>query len=152
MKVILRKDIPKIGRRGEVKEVHDGYARNFLIPQSLAEIATPEALASLEKIKKVSLIEKEVAHDLLVKNLKQLGGVTLVIRRSANEKGHLFSAIRPNDITDALKKEHRIELAPENLLIGEPIKETGTFSINIGIGDAKGILVLIVENDKKAKK
>jgi large subunit ribosomal protein L9 len=149
MKVILKKDIPKIGKRGEIKEMNDGYARNFLIPHSLAEIATPEAVANLEKIKKIARIEKEIEHDLLLRNLKQLAGVTVVLKRPANEQGHLFSGIHPNDIVESLRREHRIEILPEHLVIPKPIKETGTFTVEVEVKDIKASFVVEVMNDKK---
>ncbi len=151
MKVILKKDIPKIGKRGDIKEMNDGYARNFLIPHSLAEAATPEAVANLEKIQKIARIEKEVERDLLLKNLKQLTGVTVTLDRNANEQGHLFSGIHPNDIIESLRKEHRIEILPEHLIIEKPIKELGTFTVNVLVGDAKALFTVEVRNEKKGK-
>ncbi len=148
MKVILLKDVKKIGRRGEVKEISDGYARNFLIPQRLAELATPEAIAKLEKMKQVSHIEKKVQHDLLVENIKKLEAITVVLKRPANEKGHLFSAIRAEDIVEALQTKHSTQIAPENLIIDTPIKMLGTFSIGAKVDEVKGKFTLVVEQEK----
>ncbi len=148
MKVILRKDIPKVGKRGEVREVNDGYARNFLFPHGFAEMATPEALSSLEKIKKVALIEKEIQHDLLRKNLKELEGVTVKIVRPANEKGHLFSSIHREDILLALKKDHHIEMASESLVMERPLKELGVFTLNVETAGQKATFTVLVEQGK----
>ncbi len=132
--------------------MNDGYARNFLIPQKLAEMATPEAIAKIEKMKKTAYIEKKVQHDLLVKNIKELEAITVTLKRSANEKGHLFSAIHPDDIVEALKVKHRTHIAPENLVIETPIKMLGTFSIGAHIDDVKGSFTLVIEPEAKTKK
>ncbi len=149
MKVILLKDIPKIGKRGMVMEMNDGYVRNFLIPNRLAQMATPEALASLLKIKNMAIAENKVQRDLLTKNLKELEGITVVIKKPANEKGHLFSAIHADDIVENLKEKHHTHILPENLVIDTPIKTLGTFPIDVSVGDMKGKFTLVVEASKK---
>jgi len=72
MKVIFLKDIPRVGKRYDVKEINDGYAMNFLLPRKLAEIATPKAIIELEKRKKEIIVEREIQEDLLLRNLEEI--------------------------------------------------------------------------------
>src|SRR3989338_9682031 len=98
MKVIFLKDVQRVGKRHDTKEVNDGYAMNFLIPRKLAEVATPKTIAELEKRKKNIEIEREVQEDLLMKNLEEIKGKVLHMKGKTDEKGHLFSGIRARDI------------------------------------------------------
>ena len=93
MKVIFLQDVPRVGKRHDIKEVNDGYAMNFLFARKLAEPATPKAIAELEKRKKNIEIEREVQEDLLMKNLEEIKDKVLNMKAKADEKGHLFSGI-----------------------------------------------------------
>src|SRR6187551_2975727 len=98
MKVILIKDIPKIGKRHDVKEISDGYAVNFLFPKKLAEPATPKRMAEIAKMKQNVEIQKEIRDDLLIKNLNALKDVTISLKKKTNESGHLFSGIQKAEL------------------------------------------------------
>ncbi|OGI84368.1 50S ribosomal protein L9, partial [Candidatus Nomurabacteria bacterium RIFCSPLOWO2_01_FULL_37_49] len=98
MKVIFLHDVPRVGKKYDIKEVNDGYAMNFLLPRKLAQAATPKAVAELEIRKKEVMIEREVQEDLLMKNLEEIKGKTITIKGKANEQGHLFSAIHKKEI------------------------------------------------------
>ncbi len=74
MKVIFLKDVPRVGKRNEVKVVNDGYASNFLLPNKLAIIATPQAIKNLELKQKSIIVEREIEENLLLRNLKELEG------------------------------------------------------------------------------
>lgn len=148
MQVILLKDVPKIGRAHEVKNVNDGYAMNFLIPQKLAEISTPEKIKKLEERKKAVIIEKNIQEELLSKNLADLSGKEITITSRSNEKGHLFSAIHNDEIVAELLKEHRIQLDGNMIETEKPIKETGEHEITVSIGGKKTTFKLIVSNQK----
>ena len=93
MKIILTKDVQKLGQKYDVKEVSSGHALNLLIPQGLAISATPEALKRNEVLKKQVESERKVHEDLLVMNVKGLDGITLEVSGKANEKGHLFAGL-----------------------------------------------------------
>ena len=135
MKVIIIKESSKIGRKNDVKDFPDGYVRNFLIPQGIAIIATPEALRDLEKHKSQIVIEKKVQEELLNKSMSELKDVLLVIRRKANEHGHLFSSIHEKEISDELQKKFRIEIEPDTIVLTSPIKETGKRKITVRVGE-----------------
>ncbi|MFZ2072808.1 MAG: 50S ribosomal protein L9 [Minisyncoccia bacterium] len=145
MKVIFLKDVPRVGKKHDIKDMNDGYAVNFLFPRKLAEIATPKAITQLEKNKKEILVEREIQEELLVKNLEEIKGKLIVIKGKANEKGSLFSAIHKKEIIEAMKKEHRAEVNEEFLMLEKPIKEIGDFEIPIEIRGKKSFFKLKVE-------
>lgn len=129
MKVILIQDIKNLGKTGDIKEVTDGYARNFLLPKKLAEIATPEATKKVEKIKEVQ-IERE--KEDLEKNQKlatELEGREILIR--AKEKnGKLFGSVGAKEIAKELAKIG-FEIGEKMIEIKEPIKELGEKDVTV---------------------
>ena len=129
MRVILSQDIIGVGRKGEVKNVSDGYARNFLLPNKLGQIATPAAIASAEKLRKQAEQDKDVQKDILEKNIKSLKDLKVQIKAKANEKGHLFSIIHPDEISKILKEEHHLDIPSKLIEIEKPIKEIGEHTI-----------------------
>lgn len=145
MKVILLKNVPKIGQKYEVKEVSDGHASNFLIPRGLALVASQSALKQVENLKAKDVMEKNVHEDLLLKNLEDLAGVTVHMTESANEQGHLFAGIHKEEIIPALKEQTRLEISPEYIILEKPIKTTGEHEITVSVQDKKTTFKLIVE-------
>ena len=129
MKIILSQDITGVGRKGEVKNVSDGYARNFLLPNKLGQIATPVAIASAEKLKNQLEQDREVQKDILEKNIKGLKDLKVQIKAKANEKGHLFSIIHPDEISKILKEQHHLDIPSKIIEIEKPIKEIGAHII-----------------------
>ena len=129
MKIILSQDITGVGRKGEVKNVSDGYARNFLLPNKLGQIATPSAIASADKLKKQMEQDKDVQKDILEKNIKGLKDLKVQLKAKANEKGHLFSIIHPDEISKILKEEHHLDIPSKMIEIEKPIKELGEHTI-----------------------
>ena len=129
MKIILSQDVTGIGRKGEVKNVSDGYARNFLLPNKLGQIATPAAIASAEKLRKQTEQDREVQKDILEKNIKGLNGLKVQLKAKANEKGHLFSIIHPDEISKILKEEHHLDIPSKFIEIEKPIKELGEHTL-----------------------
>ena len=145
MKVILLQDVPKVGRKYDIKELNDGYVLNFLFPKKLATLATSKAIAEIERRKKEIIIEREVQDDLLEKNLEDIKGKTVTIKVKADEKGHLFSAIHEKMLVEALDKECRVQISEKFIVLEKPIKEVGEFEIPISIRDKKSSFKLVVE-------
>ncbi|MSU55404.1 MAG: 50S ribosomal protein L9 [Candidatus Taylorbacteria bacterium] len=133
MKIILLQDIPKIGKKYDIKTVSDGHALNLLIPKGLAEIATPKALLKVEKLKTEDVAHKKIQEDLLIMNLKAIEGVTLEIKEKANEKGHLFAGVHKEEIIAHMKKDKHIDLLPDFIVLDKPIKEVGDYTIEIKV-------------------
>ncbi len=135
MKIILLKDIAKVGKRYEVKDISDGYAQNMLIPKGLAIIATADALKRIELEKARHEGEKKVHLELLHKNLKDLDGVTVSVIERANEKGHLFASIHKPEVVEAIFKQTRIQIAPDYIMLDKHIKEIGSHIVEVKAGD-----------------
>ena len=145
MKVIFLQDVPKMGKRHDVKEINNGYAMNFLLPRKLAVLATPNAIAELDKRKKTIEIERGVQENLLLKNLEEINGKTITISAKADEKGHLFSAIHNKTLVETLAKECHAHIDEKFIALEKPIKEIGEFEIPILIKNKKSSFKLIVE-------
>jgi len=145
MKVIFLQDVARVGKRHDIKEINDGYAMNFLFPRKLAELATPSAIAELEKRKKNIEIEREVQEELLLKNLEEIKGKVVHLKAKADEKGHLFSKIHNKDIVDEMKREHHADINEEFITLEKPIKEIGEHDIPIVIKGKKSSFKLIIE-------
>jgi len=145
MKVILLKDAPKVGKKYDVKNVSDGYALNLLIPQGLAEVATPAAMKKMEKLKSEDTAHKKVQEDLLLMNLKAVEGTMLEITEKANDKGHLFAGIHKAEISERMKNDKHIDLLPDFIVLDKPIKEVGEYKVEIRVQDKKAILKLVIK-------
>jgi len=130
MKVILLDDVTKVGRRGEVREVSDGYARNFLIPKKLALSATAGNLKNLEHIKK----QQEAKADRVKADAESLRAKIEALvyeeRRQASEEGKLFGSVTTQDIADFLVSRG-IDIDRKRLTLEEPIKALGDFSVSM---------------------
>ena len=144
MKIIFLKDIARIGRRYEVKEVANGYGRH-LVSSGVAEIATPETIARIERKRATDTTQKKVHADLLLKNLEAITGAQITLRGKANEKGHLFASIHKEEIVAELKRATRLDMDPSFLLLDKPLKETGTHSIAIKVDGSEATLTVVVE-------
>ena len=134
MRVILLKDVVKLGRRGDAKDVSDGYARNFLILQNLAAPATPENIKSAEEELKSKKIQKEHEHEKFHALRSALAERGIVIKKKAYSTGRLYAAVSRKEIIEALKK---LDFpVPENLkaemiIFDSPIKTTGSHEAKI---------------------
>lgn len=149
MIIILLKDVENIGKKYEVKEVKDGYARNFLIPQGLAEPATKEALKKLELRKE---IEEKEAEDVLkeIQSLaSKIDGQEVIITVKTGEENQLFESITPQKILEGLKKLG-FDIKKRQIELAEPIKTLGEFPVKIKFEHnlEAEITVTIIEEDK----
>ena len=148
MKVILLKDIQDLGKKYDVKEVKNGYARNFLIPQGLAKIATKQALKWLETRKET--IEKEIEEDLKKeqKVASTLDGLELNIAVKVGEEGQLFESINSQKIADKLK-EMGFEIKKSKIILEEPIKTLGEFPVKISLEHNLEVEVRVIIVEEK---
>jgi large subunit ribosomal protein L9 len=147
MKIILLKDVPKVGKKYEIKNVADGHALNFMIPRGLAKPATADAVAKMEKEKGALHMNEKVQQDLLFKSLDILKTTTIVISGKANEKGHLFAGITADQVIKEIEKQTDIVLDPTYLQIDKPIKETGTRKIEVVVPGKKIDFLLDVRGE-----
>ncbi len=149
MKVILLKDIPKIGKKYDVKNIADGHALNFLIPRRLAKVATANEIKNLDQLReKEEKVSKE-KEETLLKDIKQLIDSTIKIVAKANDEGHLFAGIGKEDIVLAIKDQKVLNINAERILLDKPIKEVGNYSVEIKVNgeNAKFGLEITASNE-----
>lgn len=133
MKVILLKDVAKIGRKYDVVEVATGYALNKLIPSGLAETATAESLKVHNAGIKASIEAQETLEKNFAGIVDKLKEEPLVIKVIANEQGHLFEAVKPSTIVEYAESVG-VELPADTITLAEPIKTTGKHDIMLSTG------------------
>ncbi len=143
MKVILLKDIRGVGRRFEEKNISDGYAINYLIPKKLAVAALSSAAGQIKSLQDQESKSKEVQNQKISENVSKLSGTTIEIKLAANDKGHLFASLSKDKIASLLN-EKGIEINSDSINLDQPVKEVGTFSIPISVGDKLTHFTLIV--------
>ena len=129
MKIILLKDIAKVGKKYETKDISDGYAINLLIPKGLAVPATSEMLKKISLERSLIDGEKKIHDELLHKNMLALDGITVSMVEKANEKGHLFAGVHVIEIVKAILNQTRIQIPSELIVLDKPIKEIGIHEI-----------------------
>jgi large subunit ribosomal protein L9 len=130
MKVLLVKDVYKLGRAGDVKKVADGYGRNFLLPQGLAVLATPGALAQAEHIRSQAITKRAVLNNELGGIAEILSKLTLAFPAKAGETGKLYGSITPAMIAEAVQKKSGIEVQRRQMDF-EPIRALGTYKAHV---------------------
>src|SRR4051812_37798947 len=133
MKVVLRQDVPNVGRAGEVKEVADGYGRNFLIPRKLAAPATKTELQNVQAYQ-VAAAKKTAALEAEHRSLAQkVEAAPLVIQARAGEGGRLYGSVTSADIADALAKSVGKPIDKRDIELDEPIRTTGDHEAHLHI-------------------
>lgn len=140
MKVLLTKDVPSLGRAGEVKEVSDGYARNFLINRHLALPATAEVLDRVQKEQTAHQAKVAKDHERFLKLKHKLEHKTFTIKAKA-EKNSLFAAIHERQIATLLSEAAGIEISPETVRLEKPVKSLGKHQAEIRF--AKNLTALV---------
>lgn len=134
MKVLLIKDVKSLGKTGEIKEVKDGYGKNFLIGKGFAKHATPEVIAEWEEAKRKQAEDEaqEIAELTALKAKLQTLEVKIV--KKLGDTGHLFGAVTKDDIAKAMHDEHGIEIDKKHIEIAKPIKMTGKHDVDLKLG------------------
>jgi large subunit ribosomal protein L9 len=130
VKIILMDDVPALGRRGEVREVADGYARNYLVPKKLAIQATPVALRDVERIRQGQERAAQKAKREAEGLASRIREVALTVPRQAGEDGKLFGSVTAQDIVKGLAAE-RIRVEKRQIHLGEPLKTLGEHLVPI---------------------
>ena len=149
MKVIFNQDVKGQAKKGELKEVSDGYARNYLFPRKLAQAATADNLNKykLQEKAKAAQIAKEKAQ--AEEYAKKLEGVQVIIKAKSGGKGKLFGAVTSQEISDALKERCGIEIEKNKIVQSEPIKSFGNYEVKAKLGyEVSGVINVLVTEDK----
>lgn len=130
MKVLLIKDVYKLGRAGDVKKVADGYGRNFLLTQKLAVLATPGAMKTAEKIRKQAEVQRAQLNSELKDLADHINGVTLTFAAKAGETGKLYGSITTQDVANAIMEQTKYEVKRQQVDM-QPIREVGEFKAHV---------------------
>ena len=134
MKVILLQDVKGKGKKGQMLEVSDGYARNFMLPKKLAIEATADAINTMRMNDRAAAEKaaKERAEALEIS--KKLRDMTLTVTAKGGGAGRLFGSVTNQEIADALKAKSGIALDKRKIVIADPIKNVGTYTVNCKLG------------------
>lgn len=147
MKIILTKDMKKLGNAGELIEVASGYARNYLLPKEFAILASPANLKKVDSIKKdAELVKLEIENKFKALILK-LKDVEIKFNRKADENGHLFGSVSEVDIVNSLK-ELDIDVHKSYIVMEKHLKELGIFEVSVEFtSEIKSVIKVNVENE-----
>ena len=149
MKVILQQDVKGHGKRGQMVEVSDGYARNFLLPKGLATIANADNVHKMKMQDKAkqAQIQQEIAEaNAIVEKLK---GCQVKIPAKAGSGGRLFGAVTTKEISEGLEAQHGIQIAKAKIVQDEPIKSFGSYELKCKLGhEISGTVYVIVTEEK----
>ena len=149
MKVILKADVRGKGKKGQMIEVAEGYARNFLLPKGLAVLATADAMNTMrlqEKAKAKADAEAKAAATEIAEKLK---GLQVKVASKGGEGGKLFGAVTGREIAAALKEQHGVDIDSKKLVLDEPIKSFGSYQVKAKLGfEISGTVYVIVTGEK----
>jgi large subunit ribosomal protein L9 len=130
MKVMLLKDVYKLGRAGEVKRVADGYGRNYLLPQGLAVLATPGALKQAERISTQANVERKVLNEEMSAVAEQLSGTVLTFNARASETDKLYGSVTTQMIADSISEKAGVEINRRQI-DSQPLRTLGEHTVNV---------------------
>ena len=133
MKVVLRRDVPTLGKAGDVKEVADGYGRNYLIPRGLAAPASRTAMENVEAHKTAEARRRERLDEEAQALAKRIEETAVVIRARTGEGGRLYGSVTSSDIAEALSSEMGTTIDKRNVDLPEPIRHLGTHTARIHV-------------------
>ncbi len=145
MKVIFNEDVKGQGKKGELKEVSSGYARNYLLPRNLASEATADVLNTfkLKEKAKAAQIAREKAQ--AAEYAEKLGAVQVIIRAKAGANGKLFGAVTSQEISEALKAQFDMDIEKNKIVQADPIKSYGSYTVKAKLGyEVSGNINLLV--------
>ena len=145
MKVILQQDVKDQGKKGQMVEVSDGYARNFLLPRKLAVAATPDSINNMKQQEKARLKRLEIEKAAAIEIAKKLESCIVKVSAKAGSAGKLFGAVTSMEISEALAEQHGIEIEKNKVVQSEQIKTYGSYEIKCKLGfEISGVIHVIV--------
>jgi len=135
VQLILRDDVPNLGKIGDVVRVKPGYARNYLLPRGLAVEASPKNLRVLEHQKRVIAAKADREHKSAAASAQRLDGLQITVRARAGEEGRLFGSVTNMDV-ERLLADKGFQVERRRIVLDEPIKQLGTYPITVQVGRA----------------
>jgi len=147
VRVILKAEVRGLGRTGEVKDVADGYARNYLLPKGLAIEATGGELKHLAQERQAEKTKKDRAHQDAEELARRLAEITLVFRLKAGEQGKTFGSVTTKEIAEALQKEAKAaEIDKTKIILHEPLKSLGVHKVEVRLlSDVRADVTVAIE-------
>ena len=146
MRVILKAEVRGLGRTGDIKDVADGYARNYLLPKGLAIEATGGELKHLAQERQSERTKKDRAHQDAEDLAKRLGAVTLVFKLKAGEHGKTFGSVTAKEVADALAKEAKAEIDKTKIVLHEPLRSLGVHTVEVRLlSDVRANVTVAIE-------
>ena len=134
MKVIFNADVRGQGKKGELKEVSDGFARNYLLPRKLASEATADNINTLKLKEKARQAQMAAEKAQAEESAKRLAELNVTIKARAGQGGKLFGAVTSQEISDALREQHGIAIEKNKIVQPEPIKAYGAYQVKAKLG------------------
>ena len=134
MKVILLQDVKGKGKKGQMLEISDGYARNFLLPKKLAIEATPDAINTMRMNDKAAAEKAAKERAEALETSKKLREMTVIVKAKGGGAGKLFGSVTSQEIVDALKAASGIALDKRKIVVSDPIKNVGTYTVQCKLG------------------
>ena len=134
MKVILQQDVKGQGKKGQMIEASEGYARNYLLPRKLAILATPDAINTMNLTEKARLAEEQRQREEAIANAQKLKDCTVKLTAKAGNGGRLFGAVTTKEISEGLKAQFSIDIPKQKLVLDEPIKAFGSYQVKAKLG------------------
>ncbi len=148
MKVILKQDVKGLGKKEDLVNVSDGYARNFLFPKGLAAEANAANINIMNTRKEAEKTRKDRELAQARELAQKLKDMEVVIKAKSGENGKLFGSITSKDISDALKKDFKLDIDKKKIVLPEPIKSTGTIELDVKLyPEVSGKLRVRIENE-----
>jgi len=148
MKVILLKDVPKQGKKGNIIDVADGYGRNYLIKGGFAQEATSSAINAIKIKKQAEAHHEQVAKDEATALAKKLDSLEITIKVKIGANGKLFGALNTQNIADGLAAQTNIKLDKKMFVLKEPIKNCGTYKVTVKTyANISGVLTVVVTGE-----
>lgn len=144
MQVILLRDVSGIGQKGQIKNVSDGHALNYLIPNRLAEMATPDKVKALEKLNAENAKASEAREKEWIALVKQIDGNKVEISANASEQGHLYEKIASADIAEAISEQLKLTIPTDAIAPKMVLKEVGEWPVEVKLGTHKATLIVVV--------
>ena len=147
MKVIFQQDVKGQGKKGELKEVSEGYARNYLLPRKLATEATKDNINAFTQKEKAKRAQELRDRQLAEENAARLKDIVVTIRARAGSNGKLFGSVTSQEIAEALAEQHGINIEKIRIVQGEPIKSFGSYEVKckFGFGIDGTLNLLVIE-------
>ena len=149
MRVILLENVSKIGKQYEIKEVKDGFARNFLLAQKKAVLATPQTVKLYEGQKERAAQDGMVQAELANKVVETLKDTTLTMTGPASEEGHFYAGVDAEQIAKAAKDQAKIDLSADGIILEKPLKEIGEHIVKLNLAGAEGEVKVVLEKAKE---